>query len=79
MRTRSGLDNHISAAEEPELPPATDDGRAFDTSVPRFGPFGLQSMRERGAAVGGTVAMASAIGGGTQVRVSIPVPVDSDG
>lgn len=50
----------------------TDDGRGFDPTPPRPGHFGLQSMRERAAAVGGTLALASADGVGTQVRVSVP-------
>jgi signal transduction histidine kinase len=56
-----------------------DDGRGFDTGALRPGHFGLQSMRERATAVGGTVAFASAIGLGTQVRVCIPLQIDSHG
>ena len=56
-----------------------DDGRGFDPSTPRPGHFGLQSMRERAAALGGTFALFSAVGAGTQLRVAIPVPVDTDG
>jgi signal transduction histidine kinase len=56
-----------------------DDGRGFDPSPPRPGHFGLQSMRERAAAVGGMLALVSAVGTGTQLRVWIPVPVDTDG
>jgi signal transduction histidine kinase len=50
----------------------TDDGRGFDPARPRPGHFGLQSMRERATAVGGTFALISAVGLGTQLRVSIP-------
>jgi signal transduction histidine kinase len=57
----------------------TDDGRGFDPATPRVGHFGLQSMRERASAVGGTLALISATGLGTQVRVSIPARVDTDG
>jgi signal transduction histidine kinase len=56
-----------------------DDGRGFDPSRPRPGHFGLQSMRERATAVGGILALYSADGAGTQLRVSIPVPEDTDG
>jgi signal transduction histidine kinase len=56
-----------------------DDGRGFDSSTPRPGHFGLQSMRERATLVGGTLGLISAVGAGTQVRVSIPVSVDTDG
>jgi signal transduction histidine kinase len=51
----------------------TDDGHGFDSARPRPGHFGLQSMRERAAAVGGTLALITAVGLGTQVRVSIPL------
>jgi signal transduction histidine kinase len=56
-----------------------DDGLGFEPSRPRPGHFGLQSMRERAIAVGGVVALYSAVGAGTQLRVSIPVPDDTDG
>jgi signal transduction histidine kinase len=50
----------------------TDDGLGFDTATYRRGHFGLQSMRERAAAAGGTLALRSAAGLGTELRVSIP-------
>ncbi|MBV9582571.1 MAG: sensor histidine kinase [Chloroflexi bacterium] len=56
-----------------------DDGRGFDASRPRPGHFGLQSMRERALDLGGTLAVFSAVGAGTQLRVRIPAPADADG
>lgn len=50
----------------------TDDGRGFDPTTPRPGHFGLQSMRERAWGIGGTFALVSADGLGTQVRVRVP-------
>jgi two-component system nitrate/nitrite sensor histidine kinase NarX len=44
-----------------------DDGRGFDPAVIPADHFGLAIMRERMAAVGGTVALASAPGAGTTV------------
>jgi signal transduction histidine kinase len=49
----------------------TDDGRGFDPSASRPGHFGLQSMRERAAAIGATLEMDSIIGAGAHVRVSV--------
>ena len=57
----------------------TDDGLGFDQAEPRPGHFGLQSMRERAAAVGGTLSLVSGVGRGTQVRMTIPVHLDPDG
>ena len=57
----------------------TDSGRGFDPTMQRPGHFGLQSMRERAAAVGGTFALVSAIGLGTRIRVCVPLPADADG
>jgi signal transduction histidine kinase len=54
----------------------TDDGRGFDPAVSRPGHFGLQSMRERAAALGGTLELSSADGVGTHIRVCIPVTAD---
>jgi signal transduction histidine kinase len=50
----------------------TDNGRGFDPARPRTGHFGLQSMRERAAAIGATLDLASSPGVGTQVRVCLP-------
>ena len=48
-----------------------DDGQGFDPSQPYPGHFGLQSMRERAAAVGGTFDLISAPGRGTEVHVRV--------
>jgi signal transduction histidine kinase len=56
-----------------------DDGCGFDTTRPRPGHFGLQSMRERATEIGGTLLVTSGIGRGTQLRVSIPVSVSAYG
>ena len=57
----------------------TDHGRGFDAARPRPGHFGLQSMRERAAAVGGTLELSSAVGVGTRLRVRVGSHEDSDG
>ncbi|MBV9452307.1 MAG: GAF domain-containing sensor histidine kinase [Streptosporangiaceae bacterium] len=49
----------------------TDDGRGFATDAPSAG-LGLASMRERAAAVGGTLSIRSAAGAGTRVRMTVP-------
>ena len=49
-----------------------DDGHGFDPAVPRPGPFGLRSMRERAEAVGGTLEVTSAAGRGARIEVRVP-------
>jgi signal transduction histidine kinase len=49
-----------------------DDGRGFDPAALHPGHFGLLSMRERAASVGGTLELSGAEVVGTQVRVRIP-------
>lgn len=49
-----------------------DDGVGYDEALPSDG-FGLRGMRARVAEVGGRLAMASAPGRGTLVRVELPV------
>jgi signal transduction histidine kinase len=49
-----------------------DDGQGFDWRHNRTG-FGLQGMRERVMALGGTMAIVSAAGQGCQVTVEIPL------
>jgi signal transduction histidine kinase len=56
-----------------------DDGHGFDLATQRPGHFGLQSMRERATAVGGFLALNSAVGLGTQLRVSVPLRRHTDG
>jgi signal transduction histidine kinase len=56
-----------------------DDGRGFDPATPRPGHFGLQSMRERATAIGGSLGLNSAVGLGAQLRVSIPLRLHDDG
>jgi signal transduction histidine kinase len=50
-----------------------DNGRGFDTTGSFPGHLGLQSMRERAAQFGGTLAMESAVGIGTSITVRMPV------
>ena len=49
----------------------TDDGRGFDPSADRAG-FGLDGVRARAAQVGGAVALTSAPGSGTTLRLEVP-------
>ncbi len=51
-----------------------DDGRGFDpVAAGRGRSFGLLGMQERAAALGGTLAIDSAPGQGTTIRVSVPL------
>jgi signal transduction histidine kinase len=50
-----------------------DDGRGFDTRRAFPGHLGLQSMRERAAAVGGTLEIQSTPGEGTRLRARFPL------
>jgi signal transduction histidine kinase len=49
-----------------------DAGRGFDPAAPADG-LGLAGMKERAAALGGTVEVASAPEQGTQVQVRLPL------
>jgi signal transduction histidine kinase len=49
-----------------------DDGKGFNPHQPHPGHFGLQYMRERAEACGGTFQVVSAQGQGTEVRVNFP-------
>jgi signal transduction histidine kinase len=48
-----------------------DDGRGFDKSIRRGG-LGLFSMRERAEVLGGSFAVESSPGQGTQITVTLP-------
>jgi signal transduction histidine kinase len=50
-----------------------DDGPGIDWEVPSAG-FGLISMQERAARLGGECVIESSTGGGTVVRVEVPIP-----
>jgi signal transduction histidine kinase len=51
----------------------TDDGKGFDPAAPAGRGLGLASMRQRAQAAGGTVAVTSAPGRGTTVRLTVPL------
>jgi signal transduction histidine kinase len=57
----------------------TDDGRGFDPLGEFPGHLGLQSMRERAAAVGGVLEIDSAPGEGTRLCARIPVAAHARG
>jgi signal transduction histidine kinase len=57
----------------------SDDGRGFDPHREFPGHLGLQSMRERATAVGGTLEIESAPGAGTRLRARIPLSVAEKG
>ena len=50
-----------------------DDGRGFDTEAPRHRGFGLVSMSERAAKMGGLWSIESRPGHGTQLEVVVPI------
>jgi signal transduction histidine kinase len=54
----------------------TDSGQGFDPAGPAGpgGGLGLRSMRERAASAGGALAIDSRPGGGTTVRLTVPLP-----
>jgi signal transduction histidine kinase len=56
----------------------SDDGPGFDPSAAHGG-TGLQNMRDRAGALDGHVSIVTAIGTGTAVSGSIPLPHDHDG
>jgi len=49
-----------------------DDGQGFDPAAPRTG-HGLRNLKDRGAAIGGRVAVESKAGEGTTVQIAIPI------
>jgi signal transduction histidine kinase len=52
----------------------TDDGQGFDARSPRIRwSHGLMGMRQRAEAFGGRLDIESQVGGGTRVRVEIPI------
>jgi two-component system sensor histidine kinase UhpB len=54
-----------------------DDGRGIDPQAPAG--FGLRGMQERVRALGGACTLEAAAGGGTRVRVVIPLPRRTEG
>jgi signal transduction histidine kinase len=51
----------------------SDNGVGFDATAAPVSGVGLASMHQRAAAVGGTLQVASEVGSGTHVRLSVPV------
>lgn len=48
-----------------------DDGQGFEPGLVRDGSYGMQSIRERAEEIGGRLEVRSAIGAGTEVRVTV--------
>jgi signal transduction histidine kinase len=67
----------VDAGREQVIVEITDDGCGFDPDNGHPGHFGLESMRSRAAEVGGRVAIASAPGHGTRVRIRVPAGSDT--
>ncbi|USG64759.1 sensor histidine kinase [Brevibacillus ruminantium] len=55
-----------------------DDGVGFDPEGEKFTSYGLRSMRERVAELGGSFDIYSAIGKGTQIEVRIPIMLQTE-
>jgi PAS domain S-box-containing protein len=53
-----------------------DDGAGFDPAEPRPGHLGLRTMEDRAAEVGGRLAVRSAPGAGTTVRIELPLATE---
>jgi signal transduction histidine kinase len=65
----------LSGGEHQCIVTLTDDGHGFDALSPQFRwSHGLMGMRQRAEALGGRLDIESRVGGGTRVRVEIPVP-----
>ncbi len=74
-RRHSGAGNvevRLRARDEALVAEVADDGRGFDTASTRAG-VGLSAMRERVEGLGGTFEVESQPGGGTSVRVTVPL------
>lgn len=53
-----------------------DDGVGFETKGPKKGHYGLENMEARAQKFRGTVAVQSAVGAGTQVHMTLVVPIE---
>lgn len=76
--TRSTLDHGASSSARTALPSAAavspaQAPRAARAAVTDWPRYGLDSMRERAAAIGGTVTWSTPPGGGTEVRIVVPI------
>jgi signal transduction histidine kinase len=62
----------VDAQERQVVVEVRDDGRGFDPAAGHPGHYGLDSMCSRAAEIGGRMAITSAPGSGTLVRVCVP-------
>ena len=69
----------LRAQDDQAVLSVEDNGRGFDTSLPRRpGHFGLANLRDRAASVGGTIEISSRIGAGTRIIVRLPLVEPGD-
>jgi signal transduction histidine kinase len=70
----TGVDIFVRHRGDSVMVMIEDDGVGFDeTLVPQHGHFGLLGMRERAAALGGTLTVESTQGVGTTIVVEVPI------
>lgn len=67
------LEVYLHQVEQSILLRVIDDGVGFDTSEQKAGSYGLMNIRERVAAVGGTIKIISFKGQGTSVEIKVPL------
>ena len=66
----------VEAGPEQVVVEIRDNGRGFNPNGGHPGHFGLESMRSRATEIGGRLAIASAPGAGTVVRVRVPAETE---
>jgi signal transduction histidine kinase len=69
----SAANVRVEAQQGQVIVEVRDNGRGFDPAVGHPGHLGLDSMRSRAAEIGGRIAITSAPGSGTLIRVCVPV------
>ena len=66
----------VEAQQSQVVVEVRDNGRGFDPAAGHPGHFGMDSMRSRAAEIGGRIAITTAPGSGTLVRVCVPDETD---
>ncbi len=80
QRIQISLKRNTEPTANPDLPgecwtlEIRDDGRGFDANSRSYSGFGLLTMRERAAELGGSLAIESSPGQGTRLRVNFTLP-----
>lgn len=74
----NSLEVYLKKIDQTVLLRVVDDGKGFNMEEKKVGSYGLNNMKERASAMGGTCRIVSFIGQGTSIEIKVPIVLGSE-